>query len=356
MRELPLKDFWAKLGANFGGLGGAQCVANFGNPEAEYSALRNSAALCDFSFVRIAEFPESDGIDFLDGKLATNILKLRYGRIIDTFLAYPDGRIAAEAFVANIDDKVFAVLESLEDSSGPLAEGGGRDATGDFAVLSADGPRAWEVAKDIFGSDIFNLPYLAVEKYEFEGEPAYLMRNGKTGEFGYSFAVPAANAEKLAQKLLESVRKAGGMPCGTDAHAVARLESGFFNIYKEGKSVGNPIELCLQWMADFSKDSFVGSGAIFKAREAGASARITAVRGAGVKAGARVFDGGCDIGEVKVAMRSTQLGDNIGLALIKSDFAYPSLELSSAAGGEPDIFTVSRPMTVSESLVRGMQQ
>ena len=182
------------------------------------------------------------------------------------------------------------------------------------------------------------------------------MRNGKTGEFGYSFAVPAANAEKLAQKLLESVRKAGGMPCGTDAHAVARLESGFFNIYKEGKSVGNPIELCLQWMADFSKDSFVGSGAIFKAREAGASARITAVRGAGVKAGARVFDGGCDIGEVKVAMRSTQLGDNIGLALIKSDFAYPSLELSSAAGGEPDIFTVSRPMTVSESLVRGMQQ
>lgn len=55
-------------------------------------------------------------------------------------------------------------------------------------------------------------------------------------------------------------------------------------------------------------------------------------------------------------MRSTQLGDNIGLALIKSDFAYPSLELSSAAGGEPDIFTVSRPMTVSESLVRGMQQ
>ena len=67
MRELPLKDFWAKLGANFGELGGAQCAANFGNPEAEYSALRNSAALCDFSFVRIAEFPESDGIDFLDG-------------------------------------------------------------------------------------------------------------------------------------------------------------------------------------------------------------------------------------------------------------------------------------------------
>ena len=74
MRELPLKDFWAKLGANFGELGGAQCAANFGNPEPEYSALRNSAALCDFSFVRIAEFPESDGIDFLGGKLAANIL------------------------------------------------------------------------------------------------------------------------------------------------------------------------------------------------------------------------------------------------------------------------------------------
>lgn len=356
MRELALKDFWADLGANFGELGGAQCAANFGNPDAEYLALRNSAALCDFSFVRIAEFPESDGMDFLDGKLAANILKLRYGRIIDTFLAYPDGGIAAEAFVANIDDRVFAVLESLDDSPGPLAGGNGRDATGEFAVLSVDGPRAWEVAKDIFGSDIFNLPYPAVEKYEFEGEPAYLLRNGKTGEFGYSFAVPAARAEKLARRLLGSVKNVGGAPCGTDAHAVARLESGFFNIYREGKSVGSPVELCLQWMADFSKESFIGSDAIFRAREAGAEARITAVRGPGVKTGARAFDGNVGIGEVKVAMRSPSLGDSVGLALIKSDFAYPSLELSSAPGGEADIFTVSRPMTVSESLIRGMQQ
>ena len=106
MRELALKKFWEERGAKFGELGGAQCVESFADAESEYKAIRNSAGLCDFSFMRIVEFPESDGIDYLDTALAANILKLRYGRIIDTFLCDENGKITAEVFVANIDDKV----------------------------------------------------------------------------------------------------------------------------------------------------------------------------------------------------------------------------------------------------------
>ena len=87
MRELILKDKWVSAGANFGTLGGAQCVADFGDVRRELNALRTTAALCDFSFSKIFEYAESDGIDFLDTKLAANSLKLRYGRLIDTFLA-----------------------------------------------------------------------------------------------------------------------------------------------------------------------------------------------------------------------------------------------------------------------------
>lgn len=357
MRELALKKFWEERGAKFGELGGAQCVESFADAESEYNAIRNSAGLCDFSFMRVVEFPESDGIDYLDTALAANILKLRYGRIIDTFLCDENGKITAEVFVANIDDKVFAFTESLTDSAEILGEGGNaKDATKDYAIFSVDGPKAWEVARDIFGSDIFNLPYLAIEKYDFEGDCAYLMRNGKTGEFGYSFVVPSAKAESMAQKLCQAVENAGGALCGTKAHAVARLESGFFNIYKEGALVGDPIALGLQWMADFSKDSFSGSEAVYKMREEGAKAKITAVEGSGVEKGAALYDGDKKIGEVITSTKSVSLGDNIGLALMDSECAYPSLELSTAPGGEVNARTVTRPMTVSESLIKGMQQ
>ena len=123
MRELALKKIWEERGAKFGELGGAQCVESFADAESEYKAIRNSAGLCDFSFMRIVEFPESDGIDYLDTALAANLLKLRYGRIIDTFLCDENGKITAEVFVANIDDKVFAFTESLTDSAEILGNG-----------------------------------------------------------------------------------------------------------------------------------------------------------------------------------------------------------------------------------------
>lgn len=351
MRELALKNFWEKLGGQFGTLGSGQCAVSFGDERAEYAAIRESVALCDVSFAQIIEFSEAEGIDFLDTVLAANILKLRYGRIIDTFLASPDGKIAAEAFVANIDDKVFAVLESLDDGAAkPLIDGGGRDVSAEYVSLSVDGPKAREVAQDIFGADIFNLPFPSVEKYEFDSAPAYLMRCGKTGEFGYTFIVPTAKAEPMAQKLLESVGRFGGRVCGTAARAVAEMESGFFNVYAEGAEVGDPIALSLQWQADFSKESFAGFENISKSRADGAKSVITAVAGSGVAKGAKVYDGANEIGKVVCAAFSPSQNGNIGLALIDADCAYPSLELSSKPDGESDILTVSRPTVVSKSL------
>ena len=212
MRELILKDIWTAAGADFGALGGAQCVANFGDVRRELNALRTTAALCDFSFSKIFEYGESDGIDFLDTRLAANILKLRYGRIIDTFLADESGRIAAEAFVANAADKVVAVCEPLSDGAvSVLAEPPER------VLLSVDGPLAWRVARDVFGSDILNLSVLSVEKYDFDGADVFLMRNGRTGEFGYQFLAPASAAESLYGKISASLESVGGTLCGFDA-------------------------------------------------------------------------------------------------------------------------------------------
>ena len=88
-------------------------------------------------------------------------------------------------------------------------------------------------------------------------------------------------------------------------------------------------------------------------RHLGRAARL---EGAGVEKGAVLYDGDKKIGEVITATNSVSLGDNIGLALMDSEYAYPSLELSTVPGGEVNARTVTRPMTVSESLIKGMQQ
>ena len=112
MREPALSEKWAKAGAQFSEIAGSECVEKFGDAAAELSAIRRTAALCDLSFSKIFSYGENEGIDFLDTVLAANILKLRYGGIIDTFLADENGGVLAETFVGNIDDRVVVVAET----------------------------------------------------------------------------------------------------------------------------------------------------------------------------------------------------------------------------------------------------
>ena len=150
MRKLALSEKWAKSGAKFGEIAGAECVENFGDIAAELAAIRHTAALCDLSFSKIFSYGENEGIDFLDTVLAANILKLRYGGIIDTFLADENGGVLAETFVGNIDDRVLVVAET-EAESLPLAVSPECDITENCVLLSVDGPLAWKVARGVFG-------------------------------------------------------------------------------------------------------------------------------------------------------------------------------------------------------------
>lgn len=358
MRELILKDKWVSAGANFGTLGGAQCVADFGDVRRELNAIRTTAALCDFSFSKIFEYDESDGIDFLDTKLAANILKLRYGRIIDTFIADGGGRVAAEAFVANAADKVVAVCEPLSDAAvSPLADSAESDKTADRVLLSVDGPLAWRVARDVFGADILNLSVLSVEKYDFDGADVFLMRNGRTGEFGYQFLAPASVAESLCGKISESLESVGGTVCGFGAHAIARLEGNFFNVYAEGAKIGCPLELGLQWMVDFDKESFDGSEAIFAKRAAGVERALVGLKTSGaLPAGAEIFDGSEKVGEVVVSAESPTLSANIGLGLFSKDYAVSGFDFSLSPDSPATVSTVSRPFVFAASLERGMEE
>ena len=362
MRKLTLEKLWEAEGANFGQAGGAQCVADFGNADAEYGKLRNSAALCDFSFTQRLSFDESDGIDFLDSMLAANILKLRYGRITDTYLADEYGNIRAEVLAGNIDDKIIAVLESLDDScSKCLSDGSAQcsDLTDSHILLSVAGPDSWKVAVAVFGTDILNLPFMSVEKYRYEDADTYLMRSGKTGEYGYQFMAPNAIAEKLAKRLLEESKKLGGGLCGMAAHALARLDGNFFNIYGEGARVLNPLKLGLQWMTDFEKEKFPGSEKIYSERDSGISQKICAVQSAGdtpLNPGDKIFDSDDEVGEVVHALRSPISGKWTGLALMKSHCAFSGFGFSRTPNGGEEIFTVSRPTVLAKSLSKPMLQ
>lgn len=359
MRTLPLKEFWQAQGASFAIRYDVEIVERFSDHATEYKRIRDNAALTDFSHIQIFRIPEAQAFDVLDGLVAGNVAKVRYGRMLHTFIANEQGELLADCYIANNDDEFIVLCESIvpdaEIRALFMANSAVEDLTGTVALLSVDGVKAWSIAKELFGADVLGLPYLSIEKYQFDGHDIRLFRAGKTSEFGYMFMAPLGCAQKLAQHILDSLVKLDGGPCGCAIHNDVRLEGRFFNIYRDGAIVKNPLSLGIQWMIDFDKEKFTGRDTIFAGREAGLSHKIIGIsvnpNCKDLKEGAGIFCGAKKIATVVTTCHSYLLDCDMGLALFDNAYAFAGLEFNLGSAGGAVVKTISMPPIMPKSLM-----
>jgi aminomethyltransferase len=359
MRTSPLADRLRARGARLEEREGRETAVDYGDRAAECAAVRESCGLTDFSFVHRYRLAETQALDLLDAALPGNVARIRYGRVLHTFLADAEGGIVGDCYVANNDQEFFLLCESIVSDAQTRAllgfEGQEVEDLGDSHVLvGVDGPRAWEVMKELFGSDVLGLPYLSIEVYPCDASRVHLLRAGKTGEFGYLIAAPVECAPGLFDRLHESVARLGGRCCGFDAHGDLRLEGRFFNVHAEGRRVRDPLALGLQWMMDLEKREYPGATAILARRSTGLTRKIVGVAvGAEVPAlpvGSAIFDGATPVAEVVSSCFSGALGHPLGLAVFPVALAYSGLEFRLGTPGGPVVRTVSMPPFMPRSL------
>lgn len=359
MRISPLKDRFSLSGASFTERYGTEVAVNVYEKKREYDFVRNSVGLTDFSYMQKFRIPEDQGLDFVDSLLAGNVAKVRFGRVLHTFLSDDQGYLLADCYVANNDEELIVVCESIADDQvirdifTKDTSASVEDITDSHVVIGIDGYKAWAVVKELFGADILGLPYLSIENYTFEGEAVRLLRAGKTSEFGYLLIAPVKIAEKLFDKLNDLVVKQGGGLCGTEIHNDLRLEGRFFNIFAEGASVKDPLPLGLQWMIDFDKEDFPGYSRISQRRSDGLKKKIIGVQIGSehkLSPGGIIYNGNQKIAEVQASCHSFLLDAEIGLALFDNDVAYSGLKFNMNSPDGPQISTISMPPIMPKSL------
>ena len=358
MRISPLQEQLVASGASFTERFGTQIVSSVHDHKTEYDFIRNTVGVTDFSFMQKFRVPEELGLDFLDSLVAGNVAKIRFGRLLHTLLPDSDGMIQADCYIANNDDELIVLCESIIDDSAVRsifnnAEAGVEDLTDSHIILSVDGYKAWAVIKELFGGDILGLPYLSVEMYPFEESQIRLFRAGKTSEFGYLIMAPREVGPKLYETLLDLAKKQGGGLCGAALHNDLRLEGRFFNVFAEGVQVRDPLPLGLQWMIDFDKEQFTGRDAIVARRQQGLNKKIVGVciaKEQQLPAGLALYDGERQVAQVQASCFSYILDAVLGLALFDIDVAYAGLTFSCGSPGGPQVTTISMPPIIPKSL------
>jgi aminomethyltransferase len=362
MRISPLKSELLAAGASFQERVGVEICSAFSDTEKEYRFIREAVGVTDFSYIQKYRIPEEKAIDFLDGLVAGNVARVRFGRILHTFISDDNGMLISDCYIANNDQEYLLLCESIIDdasmakllASRNAAEAGLEDLTDNHAAISIDGYKAWAVAKELFGADVLGLPYLSIEMYPFENEKIRLVRAGKTSEFGYLLIAPLKCAAQLYKTVSELAVKHGGGCTGVSIHNDLRLEGRFFNIFREGEKVKDPLILGLQWMIDFDKGGYSGSDAIAARRENGTTHKIIGVKTAGApeafKPGAGLYDEEKQTGTLVTVCFSHTLASSVGLAVFPKETAWSGLSfrLGSPAGCE--VCTISMPPIMPKSL------
>lgn len=354
----PLRELHEQAEAEFQAYGDIEIVSTFGEPQAEYSAIRKGCAMFDSAQRGILQVTGSQRIDFLN-RFLTNRLADKDGK---NPLAAGTG---VYAFLLNNKGRIVADMNVLERGDCTLLETDARNVAGlrqtlekfvftekvAFAEwlgtkheIALHGPGSAEVLRQL-GAECAELKPLDSKGISIDGISALVWRDDPCGSPGYFIILDSQNAPQIWMKILSrfSVEEAGKRqvrPAGWAVFNTTRIEAGrpMFGIDFDDSVL--PAETGqLPRAVSLTKGCYLGQEIVARMHARGQVARqIVGIRmkdDALPIAGAAIMDPQKNqVGGITSSTISPVLSNAaICLGIIKSAFAATGTELQIAAEG-----------------------
>ena len=321
-----------------------------------YTAVRESVAATRARHVRALRISGGDGAWETISALTSGELFLRDKQLVHTLWLDERAHPIFDAYVLR-DDEAFVVVgeadavDPVEHARAHLLGGAVlEDLAPTHEIVSLTGPFAWELLAELYGAEVVGLPYLGA----FDQEAGWVIRAGKTGEYGYDLVLPKRAAEDVVRRL-DAIGPSFGLAWAElDVLEQCMLENWFFNVRREGRGDVTPLELQLQWRATRQR-AFVGSESLATRRAAGVARRlVTLVSESAMRLGDDVTLFGERVGVIANA-GATKLGDvHVALAFVDRAWAHSGVD-DFAIGGAP-ARSVTPPLPNNRSLFVNPQQ
>jgi aminomethyltransferase len=254
-------------------------------PDREYAAIRNAAALIDVSPLYKYLLTGRDAARLLDRMITRDMTKLSVGQVYYTPWCDAAGKVIDDGTVSRLAESTYR-LTSADSSLRWLHMNAvgmdvrTEDVSARVGALSLQGPLSRAVLQQVCPSDLKTLKYFRVIQTSVAGVAATVSRTGYTGDLGYEIWVDAARAEPLWDALMAAGTPYGIAPAGVWAMDVARIEAGlimldvdYFSshhaLIEDQKS--SPYEINLGWAVSAAKGPFNGRRALAAERARGAA-------------------------------------------------------------------------------------
>ncbi len=338
MANTALQDHGDGLGAvSIAEYRGATTAAHFGDPQAEFAALRGGCGVYDLGFRAKISLTGGDRVRWLNGMVTNNVRDLAVDHGVYAFLLNPQGHILGDLYAYNRGESIevdtdrgqaekilatfdhYIIMDDVE-----VANLGAR-----LTALGVAGPKCGDVlAATGFASP--EMQALQMRSVMWQGTECTLVRGEEAGQVSYEVWLAPGNVRQLWDALLA----AGADRVGSEAMEMQRIVSGTPRYGVDIRERDLPQETEQARALNFNKGCYVGQEIVERIRSRGAVHRKFTgfvADGAGqIAPGNKIVAGEKEVGEITSAASLHLAGGEktVALGYIRREVGVPGREVT----------------------------
>ncbi len=340
----PLHDEHVALGAHMERSGGWWRPWTYGDPPAEYRAVRKAVSIGDVSTLGKFQVSGPDALALLEHLYPTKVASLKPGRSRYALLLDERGYVIDDGLICRDGETRFTLtLTTAGSTFGELwirdwAESEEFDVrvinqTASLGAINVTGPRAADL---LARAGLAEPPAFARHASgEVAGIDCRIFRLSFTGELSYELHHAAADSVALWRRLLELGRDLEVRPHGVKTLLELRLEKGHIVVGQDTDFDSTPRRIHHEWAVRLDKPSFVGRQAVERTNKVPLDRCLVGLEmdGPAPIEGAVIWNGADYAGYVTSATASPSLEKTVMLGWV--DLVDGELPSDVTIGGRP---------------------
>ena len=313
---------------------GATTAARFGDPQAEFAALRERCGVYDLGYRAKISLTGDDRVRWLNGMVTNNVRDLAPGHGVYAFLLNPQGRILGDLYAYNRGESIVVDTDrgQLEkilatfDHYIIMDDVEVKDLSAEITALGIGGPKAHEILTKA-GFTIPEMRALQIESISWNGLDCTLVRTDDEQHPAYEIWLPSTGVRQLWEALVA----VGATPVGSEALELQRILAGVPRYGVDIRERDLPQETEQARALNFNKGCYVGQEIVERIRSRGAVHRKFTgfVVNALVEPGSKVVAGEKEVGEITSATRVRLANADrvVALGYIRREVGTPGREV-----------------------------